>query len=143
MSNEINFRIANPNGKREFIMIVDDDSLVGSLVERALTGEDYRVITACDGFQALEMYKKFQTQIHLVLLDLNMPGMNGMAVFQELLMLDPQVRAILTTGFIEEKRLKEMLAKGLRGFIQKPLAHKVLLLQVRKTLDAAWGEGPA
>jgi DNA-binding NarL/FixJ family response regulator len=72
-----------------------------------------------------------------------MPGMNGMGVFQELRILNPQVQAVLATSFIEEKRLKEMLAKGLRGFIQKPLAQKELLLQVRKTLDAAWGGGPA
>jgi CheY-like chemotaxis protein len=143
MSNEISFRIANPNGRREFVMVVDDDSLVASLVERVLTGEGYQVITACDGFQALEMYKRFQSRIQLVLLDLNMPGMNGMVVFQELLIINPQVQAILTTGFIDDNRLKEMLAKGLRGYLQKPLTQKELLLQVRKTLDAAWGPSPA
>jgi DNA-binding NarL/FixJ family response regulator len=89
------------------------------------------------------MYKRFQSRIQLVLLDLNMPGMNGMVVFQELLIINPQVQAILTTGFIDDNRLKEMLAKGLRGYLQKPLTQKELLLQVRKTLDAAWGPSPA
>jgi CheY-like chemotaxis protein len=117
-------------------MIVDDDPLVKMLVERVLSAEGYRVITASDGFQAIDIYKQYQSTIQLVILDFKMPGMDGFALFNELLALNPKVPAALTSGFVEDEQLEAMLAKGLRGFIPKPLTQQKLLLKVRSLLDA-------
>jgi hypothetical protein len=124
-----------PDGPAEVIMIVDDDPLVKTLVERVLTSEGYRVITASDGFEAIDIYKKFQTVVDLVILDFKMPGMDGMALFNELQELNPRVPAALTSGFVEEDQLDSMMAKGLRGFIPKPLTQQKLLQKVRAILD--------
>jgi len=133
-------RIANAEGPRELIMIVDDEDFVTLLAQRVLTDEGYRVVTARDGFQALDIYKKLQGQIELVILDFTMPIMDGAEVFSELRMIDPQVPVVLSSGFTEQDKLKWMLAKGLRGFIPKPYTQQKLLLQVRSTLDAMKGE---
>jgi CheY-like chemotaxis protein len=136
----VEVRIANPEGPRELIMIVDDEDFVTLLAQRVLTDEGYRVCTARDGFQALDIYKKLQDQIQLVILDFTMPIMDGAEVFSELRMINPQVPVVLSSGFTEQDKLKWMLAKGLRGFIPKPYTQQKLLLQVRSTLDAMKGE---
>jgi CheY-like chemotaxis protein len=135
-----NIRIANPEGPRELILIVDDEDFVTMLAQRVLTDEGYRVLTARDGFQALDIYKKLQEQIELIILDFTMPIMDGSEVFGELRMINPQVPVVLSSGFTEQDKLKWMLAKGLRGFIPKPYTQQKLLLQVRSTLDAMKGE---
>ena len=133
-------RIANMEGPRELILIVDDEDFVTLLAQRVLTDEGYRVVTARDGFQALDIYKKIQDQIDLVILDFTMPIMDGAEVFSELRMINPQVPVVLSSGFTEQDKLKWMLAKGLRGFIPKPYTQQKLLLQVRSTLDSLKGE---
>lgn len=136
----VEVRIANPEGHRELILIVDDEDFVTLLAQRVLTDEGYRVVTARDGFQALDIYKKIQNQVGLVILDFTMPIMDGAEVFSELRMINPQVPVVLSSGFTEQDKLKWMLAKGLRGFIPKPYTQQKLLLQVRSTLDAMKGE---
>jgi CheY-like chemotaxis protein len=133
-------RIANPEGARELILIVDDEDFVTLLAQRVLTDEGYRVVTARDGFQALDIYRKLQKDIGLVILDFTMPIMDGSEVFSELRMIDPQVPVVLSSGFTEQDKLKWMLAKGLRGFIPKPYTQQKLLLQVRSTLDSMKGD---
>ena len=135
-------RIANPDGPRELIMIVDDDALVAQLAAHVLTDEGYRVIIAGDGFTALDIYKTLQAQVQLVITDFTMPVMDGFAVFNKLRMINPQAPVILSSGFVKQEKLKDMLTKGLRGFIQKPQTKQKLLHQVRSTLDAIRSEGP-
>lgn len=132
-------QIANPEGPRELVLIVDDEDFVTLLAQRVLTDEGYRVITARDGLQALEIYKKLSNEISLVILDFTMPIMDGSEVFEELRMINPQVAVVLSSGFTEQDKLRWMLAKGLQGFIPKPYTQQKLLLQVRSVLDAVKG----
>ena len=129
-------KIANPSGHRELVMIVDDEDFVRMLAERVLTDEGYRVVTARDGFQAIDIYRKLRDQIALIILDFTMPVMDGSDVFHELLEINPQVPVVLSSGFAEQERLRAMLAKGMRGFIPKPYTQQKLLTQIRATLDA-------
>ena len=139
-SPHVEVRIANPEGPRELIMIVDDEDFVTLLAQRVLTDEGYRVVIARDGFHALDIYKKLRGQIQLVILDFTMPIMDGAEVFSELRMINPQVPVVLSSGFTEQDKLKWMLSKGLRGFIPKPYSQQKLLSQIRSTLDAMKGE---
>ncbi len=133
-------KIANPTGTRELVMIVDDEDFVTLLAQRVLSDEGYRVITARDGFQAIETYRKLRDQIALIILDFTMPVMDGSDVFHELRQIDPQVPVVLSSGFAEQERLRGMLTKGLRGFIPKPYTQQKLLTQIRSTLDALQAE---
>jgi len=133
--------VANPDTRGEFIMIVDDDPLVTMLVERVLTTEGYRIVTASDAFKGIEIYKQYQAQLDLVIMDFKMPGMDGLALFNELRAINPEVPAALTSGFVEDDQLSAMLANGLRGFIPKPLTQQKLLQKVRAILDGLQREG--
>jgi CheY-like chemotaxis protein len=132
--------MANPSGPRELVMIVDDEDFVTMLAQRVLADDGYRVVTARDGFQAIELYRKLRDQISLIILDFTMPVMDGSDVFNELLQINPQVSVVLSSGFAEQDRLRAMLAKGMRGFIPKPYTQQKLLTQIRATLDALQGE---
>jgi CheY-like chemotaxis protein len=133
-------RIFNPNGPLELILLVDDEDFVTMLAQRVLADAGYRVVTAGDGFQALELYRKLRGEVSLVILDFTMPVMDGADVFNELLQLDPKAPVVLSSGFAEQERLRGMLARGLRGFIPKPYTQEKLLAQIRSTLDALKAE---
>jgi len=133
-------RVYNPKGPLELIMIVDDEDFVTVLAQRVLADEGYRVITAKDGFQAIDFYRKLKDEIALVILDFTMPVMDGADVFNELLQIDPKAPVVLSSGFAEQDRLRGMLSRGLRGFIPKPYTQQKLLTQVRTTLDALKAE---
>ena len=133
-------KIHNPMGDRELVMIVDDEEFVTILAQRVLTDEGYRVVTAKDGFQAIETYRKLKDQIALIILDFTMPIMDGADVFAELQLINPAVPVVLSSGFAEQERLRTMLARGLRGFMPKPYTQQKLLTQIRSTLDALHAE---
>jgi CheY-like chemotaxis protein len=129
-------RIANPNGARELVLIVDDEEFVTMIAQRVMTDEGYRVVTAKDGFQAIDIYRQLKDEIMLVILDFTMPVMDGADVFRELQLINPKVPVVLSSGFAEQEPLRNMLSRGLRGFIPKPYTQQKLLTQVRSTLDA-------
>jgi CheY-like chemotaxis protein len=133
--------VLNPNGNRELILLVDDETEIAELASAMLTDEGYRVILARDGFEALRIYQQIGTQIGLIILDFFLPVMDGDAVFDELRALNPEVVVVLSSGFAEQSKLGNMLAQGLKGFIPKPYTAEKLLEQVRSTLDAARDSG--
>jgi CheY-like chemotaxis protein len=130
-------QVLNPKGTRELILLVDDEAEISELAATMLTDEGYRVILARDGFEALKIYQQIGKQIGLVILDFFLPVMDGDAVFDELRAINPEVVVVLSSGFAEQSRLGNMLARGLKGFIPKPYTAEKLLEQVRSTIDAA------
>jgi CheY-like chemotaxis protein len=128
--------IHNPHGNRELILLVDDEAQVAELAAQMLSDEGYKVIVAHDGFEALKIYQQMGRQIGLVILDFFLPVMDGDAVFDELRTLNPDIDVVLSSGFAEQSKLGNMLARGLRGFIPKPYSREKLLEQVRSTLEA-------
>ena len=138
--NPIGVDVLNPNGKRELILFVEDELEVARLAGEMLVEEDYRVILAKDGFEALKIYQLLGEKIGLVILDFFLPIMDGDAVFDELRALNPKLDVVLSSGFAEQAKVGAMLAQGLRGFIPKPYTRDKLLQQVRSIVDS---RGPA
>ena len=129
-------RLKNPNGAREYILLVEDEPDVADVASEMLADEGYKVVIAHDGFEALKIYEQMGKQVGLVILDYFLPVIDGDAVFEELRSLNPQVNVVLSSGFAEQSKIGSMLAQGLRGFIPKPYSRAKLLEQVRSTLDA-------
>lgn len=130
-------RVKNPNGSREYLLLIEDEPDVADLASEMLAEEGYRVVIAHDGFEALKIYERMGKQIGLVILDYFLPVIDGDAVFEELRSINPKVDVVLSSGFAEQSKIASMLAQGLRGFIPKPYSREKLLEQVRSTLDAA------
>jgi two-component system cell cycle sensor histidine kinase/response regulator CckA len=120
----------------ETILLVDDENLVRDLGERILTKAGYRVLTARNGREALDIYKQHQPDIALVILDLIMPEMSGKECLRELVKIDPQVRAIVSSGHSDSEEPHEVPQEFVRASVRKPYLMRQLLEAVRKVLDA-------
>ena len=129
------FPILNPQGSRELILLVDDDPELLETTGAVLEFEDYRIITAKDGLEALKIYQRMGKKIALIILDYFLPVMDGDAVFDELKAIDPDVQVVLSSGFGEQATLGGMLARGLRGFLPKPYSHERLIEQVHSIIE--------
>ena len=128
--------VLNPKGTRELILVVDDDPELLESAGSMLEFEDYRVITAKDGLEALKIYRQMGKKIALIILDYFLPVMNGDAVFDELKAIDPGVQVVLSSGFGEQATLGGMLARGLRGFLPKPYTHEKLIEHIQSILES-------
>jgi nitrogen-specific signal transduction histidine kinase/ActR/RegA family two-component response regulator len=124
-----------PRGGSETILLVDDEEFIRELGSRILTRAGYKVITASQGKEALEMYKKGNNEISLVILDLIMPEMGGKQCMEGLLRINPAVKVIIASGYSAESRTKETLASGAKGIVNKPYNIREVLEAVRSALD--------
>ena len=82
---------------------MDDEETIRFLVRDILEEIGYKVLSADDGYQAVELYRKRKSEIDLVILDMTMPGMGGRETFEKLKELNPGIRAILSTGYSEDE----------------------------------------
>ncbi len=121
----------------ETILLVDDEAFVRDLGERILSKAGYTILTAANGIDALDIYRKKGKQIDLVILDLIMPKMGGEGCLKELLKIDPGVKILVASGYAPDAAAGKPLALGARGFVSKPFGVRELLRQVRKALDEA------
>src|SRR5437763_15785596 len=119
-----------PEGGRELILIVDDEREIAEFASTILAEEDYKVIVARDGFEALKIFQQIHDQIGLIILDFFLPVMDGDAVFEELKTMGPSENVVLSSGFEEQNKIEAMHAQGLRGFILKPYTWVKLLEKV-------------
>jgi CheY-like chemotaxis protein/two-component sensor histidine kinase len=124
-----------PKGGPETILLVDDDETVRDVGEEMLCEYGYRVITAPNGREALEIYRSERESISLVILDLFMPGMGGKECLQALLRMDPKVRVLLVSGFTRNDEITDALNSGAKGFIGKPVDISQFLEKIRKIID--------
>ena len=130
------FPIQNPQGKRELILLVDDEQEVLDSAGTVLAQEGYKILLAKDGFEALKIYQRMGKEIALIVLDFFLPVMDGDVVFDELKAINPNVNVVLSSGFAEQTKLGSMLARGLRGFIPKPYTHEKLIEQIRSIIES-------
>lgn len=126
---------ATPTGESEGparILVVDDEPAIRELLQEFLTREGYRVSTAADGEEALEAVK--QTEPHLMLLDLRMPGMGGLAVLRRLSKQAPEVGVIVLSAVQDASIIQETMELGSFDYFPKPLNLERLAISVRAKL---------
>lgn len=114
------------------ILIVEDEQAILSLLTDILSYRGgYPVKTAMTGPEAIEIYKNNFSEIALVILDLNMPGMGGMEVFQELKTINPDVKVLISTGYGKSDKINALIKDGVKGYVQKPYNILELLRTVK------------
>jgi nitrogen-specific signal transduction histidine kinase/CheY-like chemotaxis protein len=121
----------------ELILVVDDEEPIRRLAREILEGHGYKVLLAEDGLVGLETFKRENGNIDLVILDMAMPNLGGRETFLKMKALKPDVKAVLSTGFSENAKARQIMRDGVTGFIQKPYRVNALLSKVREALDAA------
>ncbi len=123
-------------GGHEAILVIDDEEAIRELAADILESYGYRVHLAVDGEEGAAVFRKEASRFDLVILDMVMPKQGGRETFLELKKVDPAVRVLFSTGYSQNEKVNEILALGVKGFIQKPYQLKELLAKVRDILDA-------
>jgi CheY-like chemotaxis protein len=127
---EENFRTG-----RETILVVDDEDYVLDACKAIVTQLGYRAVTARSGEQALEIFRKDKERIDLIILDMIMPGMDGLTAYEQLKKIDPDVKVLLSSGYSLTGAVKEILNKGCDEYIQKPYSLSQISRITRELLD--------
>jgi PAS domain S-box-containing protein len=118
------------------VLVVDDEEAVRGLARRMLELMGFTVLTARDGREAVEVFRRESDRIRLVLLDMTMPHLDGAETFREMRRIRSDVKAILTSGYNEQSAISQFAGKGLAGFIQKPYRYEELLAVIRSALGS-------
>jgi CheY-like chemotaxis protein len=121
---------------RGFALIVDDEESVRGLARVMLEEMGFSVLTASDGKEDVEVFRRESDRISVVLLDMTMPHMDGEEVFREMRRIRKDVPTILSSGYNEKSATVRFAGLGLAGFIQKPYGYNELLAIVRKMLES-------
>ena len=122
-------------GGNETILLVDDEEAIRRTGKERLERAGYTVLTASGGEMALDVYKQKTLKIHLVLLDLIMPGMGGVSCLYELLQTDPGAKVVIISGYAPDEETMEVIEACTNGYLRKPYTGEQLLNTVRKALD--------
>jgi PAS domain S-box-containing protein len=123
-----------PEGRGETILFVEDEDRVRDVGQRVLQSLGYRVLTASNGKEALEVFQN--KDVDLVLTDMVMPEMGGRELIQELKRIAPAVKALVVTGYTMQEEVRALKDSGFADIVYKPLNADVLGRTVRRILDA-------
>lgn len=110
------------------ILIVDDEPLTCRCLEEFFTGKGYKVLTATRGEEALS--KLNSERPLLMLLDVRMPGMDGMEILARAKALNPRLGVILITGVLDEETGRRALGMGADDYLTKPIDLNYLEMSV-------------
>jgi|SRR5579871_219982 len=113
------------------VLVVDDQPSVRNLASMILERVGLTVLTADDGKHAVEVFAEHAEEIHAVLLDLNMPGMDGGEVFQHITAVAPEVRVMLCSGYNEQDVTTKLKGCKPAGFLRKPYHPAELIERLR------------
>ncbi|MEO8168292.1 MAG: response regulator, partial [bacterium] len=116
----------------ETILVVEDEEMLLELVKNLLQGQGYVVLTAINGEEALDIYSKHNEEIGLVLTDLGLPKIDGWEAFQRMKEINPAVKVIFASGYIDPTLRTNLMGAGAKGLVQKPYMPEEILNRVRE-----------
>jgi CheY-like chemotaxis protein len=117
-------------------LVVDDEELVREVACAILSECGFEPISAKDGQEAIEVFRRNADKISVVILDMTMPRMNGKEAFQAIRSIRPDVRVVISSGFSEKESIRQFQAGEIAAFLQKPYRMQDLLDAVHKALYA-------
>ena len=110
----------------ETVLLVDDEEIIIGVGRQMLERLGYRVMTAKNGLEAVDVYRDHQNTVGLVILDMIMPGLEAGDTYDKLRALNPAVKVLLSSGYSLDEKSRGILKRGCSGFIQKPFNMKIL-----------------
>ncbi len=117
------------------VLLVDDEEVILQVSRELLEAMGYRALTARGGKEAIELYRKNQDEIDIVLLDMIMPNMGGGEVYDHLKEISPDIKVLLSSGYSIDGQAAEILKRGCDGFIQKPFTVEELSAKITEVLN--------
>jgi two-component system, cell cycle response regulator CpdR len=120
------------------ILIAEDETAVRALVTRALTQDGHDVVAVADGSEALEAFLHAKTPFNLLLTDIKMPMMDGIALALAVARDDPELPILLMTGYADQRER----ASGLDALIHDVIAKPFTLYEIQTAVAGALAAAP-
>jgi two-component system cell cycle response regulator CpdR len=117
------------------ILLAEDDAATRDLVQRALGLEGHEMTVTQDGLEALEKLQAAPARVDLLITDVQMPGLDGVALVEKALVVSPKLRVVLMSGYADELGRADHLKPRISRVISKPFT----LEQIRSAVKAALG----
>ena len=128
-----------PARRSKTVLVVEDEREVRELACEFLSAAGYSVLTAQDGWEALDTAKRLGRSVHVVLTDLVMPNMGGIELGDRLKTVLPQVAIIYMTGYIEQGEANAAFLKN-AFFLQKPFSRENLIEKISQAVNRSHAE---
>jgi DNA-binding NtrC family response regulator len=119
------------------ILVVDDEEGMRQTLGDILIEEGYQVSLAKDGYQAIEKVKEANTKkenFQLVLLDIRLPGIDGVETFKEIKRINPRTDVIMMTAFTVGELVEEAIREGAFAVVYKPFDLNFILSHIEKAM---------
>jgi two-component system cell cycle sensor histidine kinase/response regulator CckA len=126
-----------PQGTGETVLLVEDEETLLTLLQTLLEENGYRVLLARDGVEAVDLFTHHRSEISIVLSDMGLPKLGGWEVLQKMKELEPKVKCILASGYLDPDLKLQMIQDGAVDFVQKPYVPHLILTRIRNTIDGA------
>ena len=124
--------------ERKSLLIVDDEEGIRRVLKEFFKRKGFDVFEAESGEQALQLIRS--TNVSVVLLDIKMPGMDGLETLKRLLEINPKLGVVMTTAVEDEDKVKKALELGAYSYVLKPVDFMYLELVVMSKLTIAGSE---
>ncbi len=117
------------------VLMVDDDDTIRDIVKQALSIAGYSVLNAADGQEGVDVFMAHVNEIDLVILDMTMPKLNGLEVYELIHMENPEIKTIISSGYsVDELAVPISKNKNIH-FLQKPFTVTELLELISRILQ--------
>lgn len=124
------------------VLLVDDDAICLSIMKAMLEQLGYSVITAQDGCEAIEVFQQHKTAIFCIILDVQMPRMNGIQAFKQMRKIQRDVRVIFISGAIYHTEKMQMELLNPLAWLEKPISFdhlsEILVKYIQETSPQIW-----
>jgi len=128
-----------PVGHGELILLVDDETAICQSASALLKRHGYQVVTAADGAEALARFAERRAEVRLILADIVMPLMDGVALVRGLRKIAPETRVVAASGLLDDPdqsgKILELKQLGVNRFLTKPFTARDLLVAISETLS--------
>ena len=121
-------------GSGQTVLLVEDEEMLLDLLQALLEENGYRVLTAKDGMEAVEVYRSHVEEISIVLSDMGLPKLGGWEAFRRMREMNPDIRCILASGYFDPDLRMDMIKEGAIDFVQKPYIPNVILARISEAI---------
>lgn len=108
------------------VLIADDDNIHQAIISAMVKKMGFAVFAAYDGIQAVETFEKHEESIGCILLDIQMPNMNGIQVLEHLRKVGTEVPVIIVSGYLDKAKREQLDSLYPQGYLSKPIDYQLL-----------------
>ncbi len=119
----------------ETLLMVEDEANIRQTASRHLERLGYHVLLAADGEEGVRMFREHCEEIDCVILDMVLPKLDGLDVFQLIREMEPDVRVVIASGYARKGQIKRAMEMGARAYVPKPFTAERLARAIREVLE--------